>query len=149
MAKYKISFGTFPGEEHIVEVEEPTTDYGALIDILIDRLEAEGRKDCFRDPDDTKELGGDIYEDEYVIGGNHGLLLYHGGNFFIYQVWEVECVKSFVEDTREYWTEGNKYLLEQIYKDDDYYYLQHNFGGIGCISGTEEFKEYFKMSDAA
>ena len=70
-------------------------------------------------------------------------------HFFIYQVWEVECVKSFVEDTREYWTEGNKYLLEQIYKDDDYYYLQHNFGGIGCISGTEEFKEYFKMSDAA
>lgn len=83
MAKYKIIFGTFPGEEHIVEVEEPTTDYGALIDILIDRLEAEGRKDCFRDPDDIKELGGDVYEDEYVIGGNHGLLLYHGGNLIM------------------------------------------------------------------
>lgn len=25
MAKYKIIFGTFPGEEHIIEVDEPTT----------------------------------------------------------------------------------------------------------------------------
>lgn len=86
MAKYKVIFGVYPSEEHILEIDEPTTDYGALVDILIDQLEAEGRKNCFIDPDDTKELGGEIYEDEYVIGGNHGLLLYHGGNFLIQEV---------------------------------------------------------------
>lgn len=69
----------------ILTVEEETTDYGGLVDILIDKLEEEYGSDSrfFVPPENTIENGGDVHEDEYIIGGNHGLLLYTGGNFNI------------------------------------------------------------------
>lgn len=57
-----------------------------LIDTLIDRLESEGKTGCFIDWTETVDEGGEHYEDEYVVDGNHGLLLYHGGNFMIEEV---------------------------------------------------------------
>lgn len=53
------------------------------VDKLIDKLEAEGSTGCFVNPDEYNE-------DEYVIGGNHGLALYHGGNFMIEEAGSVE-----------------------------------------------------------
>lgn len=83
MVKYLIIFDYF---SEIVEVEEETTDYRALIDILIDRLEEEGKEGSFVSLSETFEEGGDIHEDKFVIGGNHGRLLYHGGNLRIEKV---------------------------------------------------------------
>lgn len=84
MVKYLVIFGYL---SEIVEVEEETTDYGSIVDILIDRLE-EKEEGFFLNWSDTIEEGGEHYEDEYVIGGNHGRLLYHGGNFRIEKVEE-------------------------------------------------------------
>lgn len=66
MTKYKVIFGYF---SELVEVDEPTTDYGAILDCAIDQLERDG-----------------ITGDAYITGGNHGLNLYHGGNFMIERV---------------------------------------------------------------
>ena len=80
MVKYEVCFGGGYGETQVVEMEDRTTDYGAIVDTLIDNLEESGRKDCFIEYDETEEEGGEIFEDEYVTGGNHGLLLYTGVN---------------------------------------------------------------------
>ena len=59
------------------------------LDLIIDHLEDEGldgwfievaieNEDCIIDTDGNK-----YYDDEYIIGGNHGRYLYHGGNFRI------------------------------------------------------------------
>ncbi len=65
----------------IVKVDYPTTDYGALVDILIDGLE----NDKVGDPYllDLDKAEQEYNEDEYVVGGNHGLALIHNGNFNI------------------------------------------------------------------
>ena len=80
MVKYLVIFGYF---SEVVEVEEETTNAQELLDICIDRLEEQGNEGCFISWKDTIEEGGEHYEDEYIIGGNHGRLLYHGGNFRI------------------------------------------------------------------
>lgn len=82
MVKYEVIFDYY---REIVEVEEETTDYSTIIDLLIDKLEEEGNTSCFIPYQDTQESGcyGGAYEDEYIIGGNHGLILYHGGNLRI------------------------------------------------------------------
>ena len=57
------------------------------LDYIIDHLEDEGLEGWFievsTDNDDyvIDIEGNKYYNDEYVIGGNHGLYLYHGGNF--------------------------------------------------------------------
>lgn len=59
------------------------------LDLIIDHLEDEGldgwfievaieNEDYIIDTEKNK-----YYDDEYVIGGNHGRYLYHGGNFRI------------------------------------------------------------------
>ena len=59
------------------------------LDFIIDHLEDEGlegwfievgvdNEDCIIDTDGNK-----FYNDEYVLGGNYGRYLYHGGNFRI------------------------------------------------------------------
>lgn len=89
----------------IVKVSQSTSDYGAIIDMLIDYLEFtygeqsnlfvdydkyhwNGDEDELinvNDPDDI------IYPDEYTLGGNHGLVLYHGGNFRIDEISKTEA----------------------------------------------------------
>lgn len=84
MKKYKISFGTGLAWNH-VEIIEAFNEAEAL-DIMIDKLEEEGSDGYFIDWSDTIEEGGDVYEDEYIIGGNHGRILRHYGNFYIEEV---------------------------------------------------------------
>lgn len=80
MVKYRVYYSYF---SDVVEASEETTDYGAIVDLLIDKLEEDGCEGVFLDPEQTQEEGGDIYPDEYISGGNRGRLLYHGGNFHI------------------------------------------------------------------
>ncbi len=51
-------------------------DTGLLVDMVIDQLEKDGCIGCFIGEDAELEFS----EDVYIIGGNHGLKLYHGGN---------------------------------------------------------------------
>lgn len=88
MTKYKVLYGSGTAwlNEEIVEVDEPTTDYGAILNIAIDQIEARGEENAFITLNDTVEYGGKYYEDEYVIGGNHGRLLLHHGELNIVQI---------------------------------------------------------------
>lgn len=81
MTKYRVIFGYY---SELVELEEPTTDYGAILDIAIDQLESAGCMGVFVSDDDIECDG--ITDDAYITGGNHGLNLYHGGNFMIKRV---------------------------------------------------------------
>lgn len=65
----------------IVPMDDSTTDYQSIIDALIDQMESEGNTGYLYTLDEVEEEGWN--EDEYVIGGNHGLALYHGGNLHI------------------------------------------------------------------
>lgn len=87
MVKYKVFFAYF---NEVVEMEEETTDYGAIIDKLIDSLEERACDGCFVPYEETKMSGNPdgCYDDEYVTGGNHGLNLYHAGNFRIESIKE-------------------------------------------------------------
>ena len=82
MEKYKITIGTgcYQPFQRIMEVEEFQGPQGAL-DKLIDNLENEGCEGFFgtQEEIDNKEL----YDDEYVIGGNHCRILKHYGIFDI------------------------------------------------------------------
>lgn len=82
MVKYKVFFAYF---DEVVEMEEETTDYGLIVDKLIDSLEERGCDGCFVPYEETKESGNldGCHEDEYITGGNHGLNLYHAGSFGI------------------------------------------------------------------
>lgn len=59
------------------------------LDLIIDHLEDEGLEDWFieveiYDEDYIIDIENNkYYNDEYIIGGNHGRYLYHGGNFRI------------------------------------------------------------------
>lgn len=89
MKSYNIYFGngTIAPEEMIIQVEDSDNEQVA-IDKLIDKLENDGCEYCFIDWSQTQEEGGDCPESEYVIGGNHGRLLYHGGMFLIKEIEE-------------------------------------------------------------
>lgn len=81
MEKYKITIGTgfYQPFQRIVETEFKGAQ-GAL-DNLIDDLEKEGCENFFgtQEEIDNKEL----YDDEYVVGGNHCRILKHYGIFDI------------------------------------------------------------------
>lgn len=91
---YEIVYNTF--KPAIIKVDRPTTDYGALVDILIDNLEEELEKSGDgMDSDgvldtlylmDINTAEKDHNDDEYVIGGNHGLALLHGGALDIFEI---------------------------------------------------------------
>lgn len=53
----------------------------------------------------------------------------------------VLCIRSFVEDDTEYWSEGSWYEVIRHYSDGDYI-LRHNYG-MGMIY-AEDFDEYFR-----
>jgi hypothetical protein len=89
MKKYRITFrtGTYESATRIVEVEDFECEQDAL-DKMIDELEAEGSEGYFLKWEDTTEEGSDHYEDEYIVGGNHGRILHHYGIFNIKEVSE-------------------------------------------------------------
>lgn len=101
-AYYKISYGTGFAwlQSYIIKVDHPTTDYGALIDILIDYLVAHDKRNIL-DMDNDYEWDGDNivarndhswvhYPDEFVVGGNCGDVLIHHGSFDIREIPENE-----------------------------------------------------------
>ena len=52
------------------------------LDVVIDNLEKQGNTYDMSEIE-TMKSNGDIYDDEYVIGGNHGVALRHYGEFRI------------------------------------------------------------------
>lgn len=87
MKNYKITFGTGTAwtQSRIVKVEEWETESEAM-DKLIDILEEEGDESNFLKWEETVEEGGNYYDDEYIIGGNHGRIFVHYGTLFIEEV---------------------------------------------------------------
>lgn len=102
---YEIVYGYDMG---IVEVDRPTTDYGALVDILIDGLEDDGVGEPYLISIDKAEQ--EYNPDEYVIGGNHGLALVHNGNFMINEITKDKADEYHKEDKVKIYTESK--LLE-------------------------------------
>ena len=90
--KYEIMYGNGTAwmSTEIVEMDERTTDYSAILDKAIDQIEErDGSLSQLMTLDEVEEEG--LNEDEYVVGGNHGLALVHYGNFTIREsVGEVE-----------------------------------------------------------
>lgn len=80
MKKYRIIAGYFVDEFVVVEDYECEQD---ALDKVIDNYESLKYSACFCNPEDPNLP---INEDEYVVGGNHGLALFHGGVFSITQV---------------------------------------------------------------
>lgn len=86
MVTYKVVyglFGNFGGFTEDVIVDDITTDYGAILDMAIDQKVERGDMRNLYTIDEVEEMG--LNEDEYVIGGNEGLVLVHNGNFMILQ----------------------------------------------------------------
>lgn len=88
---YEVMYGNGTAwmSTEIVEMDERTTDYGAVLDKAIDQIEErEGVGNTLRYINEAEE---EYNEDEYVVGGNHGLALIHYGNFNIREsVGEIE-----------------------------------------------------------
>ncbi len=81
MKKYGVVFNCW---QEVIEVEDFENEQDAL-DKLIDKLEKEGSEGCFLTENEIAENGGEYQEDMYIIGGNHGRILYHNGNFRIFK----------------------------------------------------------------
>lgn len=109
-AYYKISYGTGFSwlQSYVVKVDYPTTNYQALVDILIDYL-VENDKRNILDMDNEYEWDGDNiverkdhswvhYPDEFVVGGNCGDVLMHYGSFDIREITESEIGELTVID---------------------------------------------------
>lgn len=75
---YRVSF-EYTSE--IVRMDDETGDYQAVLDTCIDQMEADGKTGYLYTADEVEAQGWGA--DEYVEGGNHGWLLYTGGNFNI------------------------------------------------------------------
>ena len=97
---YRVSFGIGLAwcDSYTIKVDEPTTDMGAIVDILIDHLveekhsgildlsdyewDEEGNLHPIENPTET------ICPDTFVSGGNCGDVLMHYGDFRIEDVTE-------------------------------------------------------------
>ena len=106
MAYYEILFGSgfYWMERYVIKTDYPTTDYGSLIDCLIDYLKEKGHRNiitmeecqgCYQDPDNGYEYiidadGNQFYSDMYFQGGNCGDFLLHFGNSDIREISENE-----------------------------------------------------------
>lgn len=98
MTYYEIVFGSgyAYAYRYVIEVEYPTTDYGALTDILIDYLHDKGN--ILLDMNNEWDIGADdvifnrhfpgytFNTDEYIQGGNYGDILVHYGTFYINKI---------------------------------------------------------------
>ena len=103
MAFYRVDIGTGTAwlDSYILETDYHTTDYGALVDALIDYLVERGDSRILYGPEyewdadyETIHLINDpdlvIYPDEFVQGGNEGDILHHYGQFNIEEIDESE-----------------------------------------------------------
>lgn len=104
MAYYEIIFGSGFYEccRYVITTDYPTTDYGSLIDCLIDYLKEKKHQnilnwgDCIPDEKDGNMIGITDSEenywgyDEYVTGGNCGDILLTYGDFRINEISETE-----------------------------------------------------------
>ena len=98
MAYYEIIFGsgTYACYRYIAKTDYPTTDYGALIDALIDYGREKGygfvatNYECFDDDGSIIIDDWEYQADEYVIGGNYGDALLHLGELRINEISEGE-----------------------------------------------------------
>ena len=100
MAYYEILFGSgfYWMERYVIKTDYPTTDYGALVDCLIDYLKEKGHRNIIAreniEVDDCED--GNLYyiidkdDDQYVEGGNCGDVLLHYGDFRINEISETE-----------------------------------------------------------
>ena len=135
-------------------MNELTTDYSLLVDVLIDKLEKEygSNSNLFIAYDETKEGGGEIEEDEYIIGGNHGLYLYTGGCFAIlpqsteklyYTTYDgTEKTKDNEPDTRSIAGWKNWFVEhgdKEEYHDFDEWLLDMISSGVLSFNRTETF----------
>lgn len=112
MKYFKISFGSGLVWLHteIVEVEDFEHEQDAL-DILVDKLEAEGSEGCFVSQEEIDS--GNVYPDEYVIAGNHGRALMHYGEL---RIEEIDQDEATLEEARRYTKEHS--LLWNMNPDD-------------------------------
>lgn len=96
---YEILFGsgTYQMYRYVVETEEPTTDYGALVDILIDYLRENvpgllldmDKYEWVDDGTRLEEIANPEWgfnDDEFISGGNYGDVLVHYGDFRINEI---------------------------------------------------------------
>ena len=98
-----IGSGTAWLDSYVIETEYPTTDYGALVDILIDYMVETGDNHIL-DPneyewkdDDTiyvYDLDDVMYGDTFVQGGNAGDVMVHYGEFKIDEITEDEITEN-------------------------------------------------------
>ena len=98
---YRISIGSGTAwvDSYVIETEYPTTDYSALVDILIDYMVETGDSHIL-DPnkyewkdDDTiyvYDLDDVMYGDTFVQGGNAGDVMVHYGEFKIDEITEYQ-----------------------------------------------------------
>lgn len=59
-----------------------------------------------------------------------------------------QCTQTYVEDDKEYWTEGHYYEAEYLSNEKWTYAIETNFGSkrkIGPYYTLEDFDEYFKI----
>ena len=85
MKNYKFTIGTgfYQPFQKTIEIEDYMGAQDAL-DILIDNLEKEGCESFFGTQKEIDD--GELFDDEYTIGGNHCRILKHYGTFIIEEV---------------------------------------------------------------
>ena len=88
---------------------------GAVIDVVIDNLEAEGN-DGLVVPLDQAE--SEYNEDEYVVGGNHSLALIHNGNFDIREISKEEAQKLNADEHVDIYNESLEDIIRGIYEEN-------------------------------
>ena len=107
MTYYEIIFGSGLAwcNRYVVRTEYPTTEYQALVDVLIDYAKEKGYS-FVPDPNDYEWVDeGTVfymkanpdrlyYPDEYVVGGNCSDVLIHYGEFRINEIAEEEIAEA-------------------------------------------------------
>ena len=89
---------------YVIKVDEPTTDYGALTDMLIDYMVSK-EDNHILDMDEEYDWDGENiverkdrswihYPDEFVQGGNCGDVMMHYGEFRIEEIQESEITDN-------------------------------------------------------
>lgn len=111
MSYYKISFGSGTAwmRVFVMQTEYPTTNAGALVDALIDRLVEKGDGAIIDESEYELNENGDqfilksdpswtINDDEFVMGGNCCNALQHYGMF---DITEIEEIPEYAEEVIE------------------------------------------------
>ena len=106
MAYYRVDIGTGFAwvDSYVIETDYPTTDYGYIVDVLIDYLQSID-SNAILDPsiyewtEDgniyyTDDPDWIMYGDEFVQGGNEGDVLYHYGIFDIAEISEDQITED-------------------------------------------------------